>query len=100
MKISLSQHGGLAAGINLRLPPKTVDTATLGAHEARDLERLVDDALAAPSPPARPKNARDAQTYRVTVEKDGRETVLTQSDGSLSDEFAKLLGWLQKHQAK
>jgi hypothetical protein len=100
MKVSFTQHGGMAAGINLRLPPKTVDTAMLGAREAKELERLVDAALAAPSPPARSKGARDAQSYRITVEKDGRETVLTQSDDALSDEFAKLLGWLQRYRAK
>ena len=98
MKITLAQHGGQAAAINLRLPPRVVDTAALRADEAAELARLVRDAATAPVaadiPPAK---ARDAMSYTITVEDGGRQTVLSQSDSAMSEAFGKLLGWLQRN---
>ncbi|MGW6080880.1 protealysin inhibitor emfourin, partial [Streptomyces sp. NPDC055186] len=44
-----------------------------------------------------PGRARDAMSYTITVENNGRLTVLTQSDTTMTPEFAALLGWLEKH---
>ena len=41
MKVTLATHGGQAAGINLRLPPRVVDTDTLPEPAAEELAQLV-----------------------------------------------------------
>ncbi|MEU6666013.1 protealysin inhibitor emfourin [Streptomyces sp. NPDC046727] len=101
MKVTLARHGGLAAAIRLSLPPDVVDTDALPENDAAELARLVAAALPAAVPggagPDRPDPARDAMSYTITVEDDGRSTVLTQSDTAMSPEFAALLSWLEQH---
>jgi hypothetical protein len=41
MKVTLAQHGGQAAVINLHLRPWVVDTATLKPADAAELMRLM-----------------------------------------------------------
>ncbi|WP_055525830.1 protealysin inhibitor emfourin [Streptomyces graminilatus] len=100
MKVTLEKHGGLAAAIQLRLPPKELDSAALPANDAAELAGLVAEAVSA-GPAAeedRPGRARDAMSYTITVEEDGRSTtVLTQSDTAMSPGFAALLRWLETH---
>ncbi|MFI1170320.1 protealysin inhibitor emfourin [Streptomyces melanogenes] len=97
--MTLETHGGQAAAINLRLPPKVLDTDTLPQDASAELARLV--AGAVPEPAAeRPDRARDAMSYTITVEDDGRSTVLTQSDTTMSPAFASLLSWLENHFAQ
>jgi emfourin len=97
MKVTLAQHGGQAAAINLRLPPRVVDTTTLRADEAGELARLVADAKSAPlAAGAAPGTARDAMSYTITIEDGGRQMVLSQSDTTMSEAFARLLAWLQR----
>jgi hypothetical protein len=96
MKLTMAQHGGQAAGINLRLPPRVVDTATLRADEAEELARLVADAATAPVADTAPGKARDAMSYTITIEDGGRQTVLKQSDTTMSEAFGRLLAWLQR----
>jgi len=36
-------------------------------------------------------------SYTITVQDEGRETVLSQSDTTMSEEFGKLLAWLQRY---
>jgi hypothetical protein len=98
MKVTLAQHGGQAAGINLRRPPQTVDAATLDEARAAELKKLTAAATAAVAP-ARSGRARDEMSYTITIEDDGRETVLSQSDTAMSAEFGKLLVWLQRYLA-
>ncbi len=99
MKVTLSQHGGQAAGIHLRRPPQIVDAAALDESRASELKRLTAAAVAAPAP-VRSGQARDEMGYTVTIEDDGRETVLSQSDTAMSTEFGKLLAWLQRYPGK
>ncbi|MEU9453797.1 protealysin inhibitor emfourin [Streptomyces sp. NPDC048277] len=101
MKVTLVTHGGQAAGINLRLPPRTLDSGTLPSDAAAELARLV--AAAVPEagkerPHGRP--APDAMSYTITVEDGGRTTVLTQSDTTMSPAFAALLGRLEQYFAQ
>ncbi|MCC2664425.1 MAG: hypothetical protein K0S35_2347 [Geminicoccaceae bacterium] len=96
MKVTLTQHGGQAAAINLRLPPRVVDSATLRADQAAELARLVADAAAAPSTAATAGKARDEMTYRITIEDGGRQKILSQSDSTMSQAFGKLVAWLQR----
>jgi hypothetical protein len=98
MKVTLTKHGGLAAGI--RRPPRIVDTDTLPKPAAVELARLVAAVKAVPAAEEDgPGRARDAMSYTITVEDDGRPTVLSQSDTTMSPAFAGLLNWLEKHPA-
>jgi hypothetical protein len=36
-------------------------------------------------------------SYTITLQDQGRETVLSQSDTTMSADFAKLLAWLQRY---
>ncbi|MFI1103965.1 protealysin inhibitor emfourin [Streptomyces melanogenes] len=100
MKVTLETHGGQAAAINLRRPPKVLDTATLPEDASAELTRLVAEAVAAPAPQRSDRAARDAMSYTITVEDAGRSTVLTQSDTTMSPAFASLLSWLENHFAQ
>src|SRR6476620_7347061 len=99
MKVSLAQHGGLAAGIRLNSPPQAVDSATLDQPRAAELRELV--AAASSAPGAAPSGkTRDEMSYTITVEDGGRETVLSQSDTTMSADFGKLLAWLKRQSSK
>jgi len=97
MKVILAQHGGQAAGIHLNRPPKVVDSAALDEPKAAELTGLVAAATSAPSSAASTGRARDEMSYSITIQDQGGETVLSQSDTTMSAEFAKLLAWLQRY---
>jgi len=98
MKISLAKHGGLAAGMLLGRPPQVLDAGTLSPEAAAELERLIAAASASPMVESgRPGQARDAMSYTITIEDDGRQTVLRQSDTNMSPAFACLRAWLERH---
>ena len=97
MKVILAQHGGQAAGIHLNRPPKVVDSAALDEPKAAELTGLVAAATSAPSSAASLGRARDEMSYTITIQDQGGETVLSQSDTTMSAEFAKLLAWLQRY---
>lgn len=99
MKITLARHGGQAAGINLRRPPLVVDAATLDEAGASELKALAAAATSAAAP-ARTRRARDETSYTITIEDSGKTAVLSQSDTAMSDEFGRLLDWLQRHSRK
>ncbi len=100
MKVSLAQHGGLAAGIRLNSPPQTIDSAALDEPKAAELRELVAAASSASPGAARSAKTRDEMSYTITVQEDGRETVLSQSDTTMSAEFGQLLAWLQRQSRK
>src|SRR5262245_51191794 len=99
MKVSLSKHGGQAAGIYLQRPPQVVDTAALDDAEASELKRLAASAVSATAP-APSGRERDDMGYTITIEDNGHQTVLSQSDTAMSDDFGKLLAWLKRHPGK
>jgi hypothetical protein len=99
MKVTLATHGGLAAAINMQLPPRVVDTETLPRPAAAELSRLVTAAKAVNASPSSGGHARDAMSYMITVEERGQSTTLAQSDVTMSAQFAALLKWLQQHAA-
>ena len=100
MKITLAQHGGQAAGINLQRPPLVFDTDSLDAPQAAEIRGLVAAATAANPVAKNSGKARDEMSYTITIADEGRETALSQSDTTMSAEFAHLLGWLQRHPRK
>jgi len=99
MKITLAQHGGHLAAFNRERPPQMIDSAALEKPEAAELEGLAAAAASAPARIASGK-ARDEMSYTITIEDQGRETVLSQSDTTMSEEFSKLLGWLRRAPVK
>jgi emfourin len=99
MKVSLSKHGGQAAGIYLGRPPQIVDSSALDETGASELKRLAAAAVSA-AVPAHSGRARDEMSYTITIEDDGHETELSQSDTAMSADFGKLLAWLQRHPGK
>jgi hypothetical protein len=98
MKVSLATHGGQIASVNLRRPPRVVDSSSLPAREAEELAHLV--AAAKASPPAHDVSqglARDSMSYTITIE-DGYSTVtLEQSDMTASSAFIALRNWIKAH---
>ncbi|MGH3776267.1 MAG: protealysin inhibitor emfourin [Pseudonocardiaceae bacterium] len=100
MRVTLATHGGLAAAINLRRPPRVVDADTLAEPAAKELSQLVAAAKAAATPgevtEAGPGRAPDEMSYTITVEDGGQHVVLTESDTTMSPEFGALLSWLEE----
>lgn len=99
MKVSLSKHGGQAAGIYLQRPPQVIDSTALDDAEAAELQRLVASAVAAAAPVPSGR-ARDEMSYTITIEDNGHQTVLSQSDTAMSEDFGKLLAWLRRRARK
>jgi hypothetical protein len=97
MKITFAQHGGQAAGINLQRPPLVIDTAVLDETETAELKDLVAAAVSAPPRALGLDKARDEMSYKITIQDDKHNTVLSQSDTTMSAEFGKLLTWLRRH---
>lgn len=96
MKIKLAQRGGHMAAFNRERPPQIIDSATLDRPKAAELEGLAAAAASAPPRAASSGKARDEMSYTITIEDQGRETVLSQSDTTMSEEFSKLLSWLRR----
>jgi hypothetical protein len=96
MKITLTKHGGFAAG--MFRPPSIVESSTLSATDAAELSRLVMAVKMAPIERGEePGKARDAMSYTMTIEEDGAETtVITQSDINMSPAFADLMQWIDR----
>jgi hypothetical protein len=99
MKLSLANHGGLAAAI--RRPARSLEVSRLAAADAAELGRLLAAAHEAPGFSSEgPGSARDAMSYTITVEEDdGRQTTLRGSDVNMSPAFEALLRWVQRHLA-
>jgi hypothetical protein len=97
MKISLKEHGGLAAGMSLGKPARVVDTDALPAAKAQELEKLVSAAVANPPAardPAPPGG--DRSSYVLSIE-DGRSQLLHGSVTNTTDAVEALLDWLRVH---
>lgn len=98
MKVTLAKHGGQAAAINLRLPPRVVDAGALSPDAAGELARLVAAAKAAPAAPKQTaRQGGDVMSYTITVEDGDRPTVLKQSETAMSPAFDALRNWLERH---
>jgi hypothetical protein len=95
MKLTLAEHGGLAAGLRLGHPPVVVDMSILPDADVRQLTDLLSAARADPAPSGSARTVPDAMSYTVTVEDDGRQEVLRRTDTTMSREFAELLDRLR-----
>jgi hypothetical protein len=95
MKVSLREHGGIAAATRLGRPAKILDDSLLDAAAAVEVARLVTAAKAGQSS-APPTPRPDEMSYSITVEEDdGTTFTLRASDMSMSPEFDTLLSWIQ-----
>ncbi len=97
MIVSLSKHGGLAAGIRLRQPPLKVDAEALPPEAARDLAEMVDAAAKADAPPAPSEPHPDSMSYTITVERDGTTLTLKARNSAMSPPFRELRDWIERH---
>lgn len=96
MKITLSQHGGLAAFI--KRPPIILDTGALDERTRARVEELARAALRSPPAQAAPKP--DEISYAVQVE-DGEQTaVLRGTDTAQAPDFCRLVQAVKKYGVK
>jgi hypothetical protein len=100
MKVTLAKRGGLAAAILHGRPPATVDIDSLPPAVGEEFERLMKAAKDAPAkkPPGSGVPG-DVMHYTITLGEGAGATVLTQSDMTMSNEFAALLHWIESHHA-
>lgn len=97
MIVSLSKHGGLAAGVRLRQPPLKVDAAALEPQAARDLAEMVDAAVKSDASPAPAEPHPDSMSYTITVERDGTTLTLKARNSAMSPPFRELRDWIESH---
>jgi hypothetical protein len=93
VRVALETSGGQAAAINLRLPPRVLDTDRMPPEQARELRGLV--AAASTESGGGDGPARDAMTYTITVD-DGSIT-LVGDDTAMSPAFGALVSWIERH---
>ena len=99
MRVTLATHGGQAAALNLRLPPRVLDADGLPPEAGRELRRLVAAASAEGDGTSRSGSAGDAMSYTITVDDGARSATLTGSDTAMSPAFGALLSWIERHTA-
>jgi hypothetical protein len=93
MRITLTRHGGLLAGI--KRPPRIIDVASLDPERAERLRALVARAIGAQQGGADVRVMPDAMSYSIAIEDDGQVTTLKQAEPTASSPFADLLEFLE-----
>ena len=105
MRITLTRHGGLLAG--MKRPPRIIDVTSLDPERAERLRALVARAIGAQRNPAdlsteapraevEARSAKpDAMSYSIAVEDDGQVTTLKQTEPTEPSPFADLLEFLE-----
>jgi hypothetical protein len=96
MKLTLAEHGGLAAGLRLGRQPVVVDIATLPESDARELVDLLSAAKEGPPAPEPSHAVPDEQSYTITVVDGQAQEVLHRSDTTMSQAFADLMERLHR----
>jgi|KBSMisStandDraft_5_1062788.scaffolds.fasta_scaffold86951_2 hypothetical protein len=95
MKVSVRTYGGLMGGLGQ--PAHVIDDAGLGDSEKAELRRLVAAAATTVTRPRSTEQLRDAQTYEIEIDDDGKVVTLEATDGSVPPGFAALRDWLRDH---
>ena len=95
MKLTLSTYGGIAGG--LRRPDLTVDSASIPADAARQMDELVEAAKGDDRGAAGPGSAGDAMEYEIKIEEGAASSVIGRSDAEMSPSFAALMKWIKAH---
>jgi hypothetical protein len=95
MRIQFEQSGGFVAGV--RRPPVTIDTDALPPEEAKKWQELVTAADFFSLPATGSSSAaRDAFSYRVTVESGGKQHSIQTQSGSVLAALAPLIEKLRQ----
>lgn len=93
MRITLTRHGGLLAG--MKRPPLVIDDTSLDASRADRLRTLVARAIGTQQERADVRVMPDAISYSIAIDDDGRVTTLKQTEPTESSPFADLLEFLE-----
>ncbi|HEY7188070.1 MAG TPA: protealysin inhibitor emfourin [Vicinamibacterales bacterium] len=93
MRITLTRHGGLLAG--MKRPPLVIDDTSLDASRADRLRTLVARAIGTQQERADVRVMPDAISYSIAIDDDGRVTTLKQTEPTVSSPFADLLEFLE-----
>jgi len=94
MRITLTRHGGLLAGI--KRPPRTIDVTSLDPERAERLRALVARAIGAQRDRESVRVMADAMSYSIAIEDEGQVTTLKQTEPTDSSPFADLLEFLER----
>jgi hypothetical protein len=93
MKVSLRTYGGQMGGLGR--PAHVIDDEKLDDDDKLELHRLVAAAAAEPARGPANEQLRDAQTYEIEIEDNGKSVTLEATDGSVPQAFAELRDWLR-----
>ena len=100
MRITLTKHGGLAAGMRLPEqsidPPQSIDLDKLDSSTAARVSNLVKVAVDTARDGSPSRAMPDAMSYIIKVEDGEKVTTLRESDASMSPAFAELLDTLEQ----
>lgn len=92
MRVRFVQSGGFAGLVK----ECVLDTATLDASGAAQLETLVRESGLHPAKPARSRRGRDLRTYEVTIEEGGKAFTVAFDDETVPEAAKPLLAHLRK----
>lgn len=93
MKIRLVQSGGLLGIVKV----SEIDSESLGAEAAEELERLVRGSGISTSGERLTEAARDLYHYEITIEDGDRTLTVVFDDASLPQTARPMLGYLKQH---
>ena len=93
MRITLTRHGGLLAG--MKRPPRIIDVTSLDPARAERLRALVASALGAQRDREATRVMPDAMSYAIAIEDEGRVVTLKQAEPTESSPFADLLEFIE-----
>jgi hypothetical protein len=93
MRITLTRHGGLLAG--MKRPPRIIDVTSLDPERAERLRTLVARAIGAQRDRDSVRAIPDAMSYSIAIEDEGQVTTLKQTEPTESSPFADLLEFLE-----
>jgi hypothetical protein len=93
MRITLTRHGGLLAG--MKRPPRIIDVTLLDPGRAERLRTLVAQAIGAQRDRDAQRVMPDAMSYSIAIEDGGQVTTLKQTEPTESSPFADLLEFIE-----
>lgn len=95
MKITLTEKGGFAPGVQRR--PITMDLSSLSAEEADELKSMIATVRRTGPLHEEIDQGRDSMAYSLIIKDGASTTEIRQSDTNMTPEFAGLMQWLDEH---
>ncbi|GCE26866.1 hypothetical protein KDA_23500 [Dictyobacter alpinus] len=98
MLIQMQIEGGFA-NIPALASPRCLDSVTLSAQDAEELQYLIkaSNFFALPAVPAIPPRGADYRTYHITVKDNGRHHTIQFSDPIKDPQLQALVSFLEQH---